>query len=67
MSQTGMPILRDGRLGLPQQAPIAVDSKAWFAWLAQATRFCYQPTLHLPLNAAQRETAPRLLLICLLI
>lgn len=44
MPQTGMPVLRDGQLGLTGQSPITVDSQAWFAWLAQATRFCYQPT-----------------------
>ena len=43
MPQTGMPFVRNCWLRLPDQPPIQIDSEAWFRWLAQATRFCYQP------------------------
>jgi LuxR family maltose regulon positive regulatory protein len=39
-----MPLVRDRRLCLSDQSPVVVDTKAWFAWLAQATHFSYQPT-----------------------
>lgn len=44
MPQTDMPVLRDGLLHLVNDAAIEVDTKAWFAWLTQANRFCYWPT-----------------------
>jgi hypothetical protein len=44
MPQTDMPILRDGLLHLVDDSSIDVDSKAWFAWLRQANRFCYWST-----------------------
>lgn len=44
MPQMGMPVLRGDWLHLSNQASIEVDSAAWFAWLAQANRFCYRPT-----------------------
>ncbi len=44
MPQTGMPVLRDGALRLIDGSSIAVDTNAWFVWLAQANRFCCWPT-----------------------
>jgi LuxR family transcriptional regulator, maltose regulon positive regulatory protein len=43
MPQTGMPFVRDNLLLLTNRRPILVGTQAWFRWLAQATRFCYQP------------------------
>lgn len=36
-----MPWVRDGRLVHGGDAPIVVDSSAWFDWLATVTSFCY--------------------------
>jgi hypothetical protein len=58
MPQTDMPILRDDCLHLTGQPQIAVDTTAWFAWLAQATRFCYRPiasTYRLTLRKEKRR------------
>jgi len=43
MPQKDMPWIRDDHLRLPDRRPIPVGSPAWFRWLEQATRFCYQP------------------------
>lgn len=43
MPYIGMPVLRDDQLYAANQPPIPVDTPAWFAWLAEATHFCYQP------------------------
>lgn len=43
MPQTDMPVLRGDCLQLSNQASVEVDTAAWFAWLAQANRFCYRP------------------------
>ena len=36
-----MPWVRDGRLVHGDNAPIVVDSSAWFDWLATVTSFCF--------------------------
>ena len=42
MAYQRMPVVRNGRLHLPDSpAPIAVDSAHWFAWLEEAQRFSY--------------------------
>jgi len=43
MPQRDMPVLRGDYLHLSNQSSIEVDTAAWFAWLVQANRFCYQP------------------------
>jgi hypothetical protein len=44
MPQTDMPVLRGDCFHLSNQDSSEVDTAAWFAWLAQANRFCYRPT-----------------------
>jgi hypothetical protein len=41
MAYQGTPIVRHNTLRLPATSPIAVGSRAWFAWLATASSFCY--------------------------
>lgn len=36
------PLVRDTHLYLPGRRPLPLDSKAWFAWLSQATYFRFQ-------------------------
>lgn len=58
MPQTDIPVLRNGCLYLPSQPQIEVDTAAWFAWLAQANRFCYRPatsTYRLTLRKEKRR------------
>lgn len=43
MPHTGMPFVRDDLLLLDNRRPIRVGTQAWFGWVAQATRFSYQP------------------------
>jgi LuxR family maltose regulon positive regulatory protein len=41
MPQTGTPWVRQGQLLTRGNAPIGLDTPAWFGWLETATRFCY--------------------------
>ena len=44
MAYTDTPLVLHNRLRLPNSTPVAVGSRAWFAWLATASSFCYTPT-----------------------
>lgn len=43
MAYTDTPLVLHHRLRLPNATTIAVESPAWFAWLATASSFCYTP------------------------
>lgn len=43
MAYSGTPLVLHHALHLPGTSPIAVESPAWFAWLATASCFSYKP------------------------
>lgn len=43
MPYKDMPFVRDNYLQLPNHRFVKLGSSAWFSWLEQASRFCYQP------------------------
>ena len=55
MPQRQMSFVYQDELRLPHEPTIPIDSAAWFAWLATATRFAYQPPGHTCRLTLRRE------------